>query len=1030
MEKRGMRRGVFVGVWTAVFATALAFMIVLTLVLGYYDSIVTTFFGSVGGGITIPEGAEEIDSQYFKNDTDYSTAAEEALNKRIADEAIVLLRNEEKALPLKSGASVTLFGMASLSGTSTGSGSGEAGHAGESLSASLEAAGFKINAQVLEHYKNNSTAHGNGTGAGGGGDKGDWSLGKEADFPTGALAETFANYGDAAIFVLNRNSGEGGDLARTMDNHGGAHGEHYLELSPSERMTLEGICGSNAFDKVIVLVNTANAMELGFLEEYDVDAALWYAGLGANGIASVGEVLSGKVNPSGRLVDTYVYDNFSAAAMQNFGDYRFLFDGQLSDYSYINYAESIYVGYRYYETRYEDAVMQTPKVGDYEYASTVQYPFGYGLSYTDFVWSNYSAAVDGEEVRVSVDIKNNGAVAGKEVVQIYFQSEYTEYDKKNGIEKAAVNLVAFDKTESIAPGDTVTVEITFPRSDMKVYDSVIEKTYILEAGDYYITAAKNAHEAVNNILAAKGYTPDAGNGDADLAARYQMTETLRCDKGANAEITNLFDDAALDDDVYLTRSNWEVLDGGNAALSDVLCAGAFTTATGQKEGVSNTMGSGGVVGTMEATTGIRDGLKAGGYEASGNPNSKDSYTANRTYGEDNGLELVDLRGIPYDSEEWRLLLNQMKFSEIYELYGHAGYGTIRIDSINKPKTLEYDGPTGINSFVNNTTGYSFPNEISMAATWDTDHLYEEGRMIGNDMIKMSEGKDKVSGWYAPAVNIHRSPFSGRNFEYYSEDPLLSGKLVAQVIRGVQSKGVYVYLKHYALNDQETNRSSNGGVATFSTEQAIREIYLKPFELGVTEGGAKGLMTSNNRIGTRYAKGHYALNTSILRGEWGFRGVVITDYTGNISASLADQILASGGDLIMCSGWNTNTGVLSDYNAEWARALLRQAAHNTLYVQANSLAMNGFVHGAVYDPGFPIYKILLIALWVIVVAACGVWGFFVYRTLAWSQDEWYARKRIGKKGWIIIGCVVGAIVVALVVTFCVWLLPLLQKAFLM
>lgn len=462
----------------------------------------------------------------------------------------------------------------------------------------------------------------------------------------------------------------------------------------------------------------------------------------------------------------------------------------------------------------------------------------------------------------------------------------------------------------------------------------------------------------------------------------------------------------------------------------VLCSGAFTTATGQLAGVSNTMGRSGTVGTMEATAEIRSGLQSGGYEASGNPKPQDSYTANRTYGETNDLELVDLRGVEYDGEEWQLLLNQMKFSEIYELYGHAGYGTIAISSINKPKTLEYDGPTGISSFVNNTTGYSFPNEISMAATWNVDLLYEEGRMIGNDMIKMSGGVDKVSGWYAPAVNIHRTAFSGRNFEYYSEDPVLSGKLVAQVISGVQSKGVYVYMKHYALNDQETNRSSNGGVATFSTEQAIREVYLKPFEMGVTEGGAKGLMTSNNRIGTRYAKGHYALNTAILRGEWGFNGIVITDYTGNISASLADQVLASGGDLIMCSGWNTNTGVLSDFNAEWARALLRQAAHNTLYVQANSLAMNGFVHGAIYDPGFAVYKILLICLWIAVVAFIAVWGFFVYRTLTWSQEKWYARKRISKKGWVIIAVVAGVAIIALLLVFCLWLLPLLQKAFLM
>lgn len=260
--------------------------------------------------------------------------------------------------------------------------------------------------------------------------------------------------------------------------------------------------------------------------------------------------------------------------------------------------------------------------------------------------------------------------------------------------------------------------------------------------------------------------------------------------------------------------------------------------------------------------------------------------------------------------------------------------------------------------------------------------------------------------------------------------MLSGLLVSEVIQGVQSKGVYVYLKHYALNGQETNRAAVGNVSTFATEQTIRELYLKPFELGVREGGAKGIMTSMNRIGYRYASGSYALNTAVLRNEWGFNGIVITDYWGSPAVDRSDQILASGGDLIMCSGWNNQTGVLSDFNAEWARALLRQAAHNVLYVQANSLAMNGFVHGAVYNPGFPVYKIILIAVWVVVVAAIVVWGFFVYRTLTWSQERWYARKRISKRGWIIIGAVVAVILIALIVTFCVWLLPLLQKAFVM
>lgn len=1034
MDKKGMHKSVFIGSWTAVFAAVLAVMVLLTSVTSTYDSVITQFLGSVGGGIKTSGDGAEADPIYFKNDEDYSVQAQEALNRQIADEAVVLLRNEGGKLPItKSGAAVTLFGLAAAGGSSSGTGSGESASAGASLADSLTAAGFSVNGEVLEHYKNNSTAHGKGTAAGGGGDKGDWSLGKEADFPTGALADTFAGYHDAAIFVVTRSGGEGGDLARTMDNHGGAHEESYLQLSPSEEATLKGIKDSGAFDMVVVLVNSANPMELGFLEEYDVDACLWYAGLGANGLYSVGEILAGRVNPSGRMVDTYAYDNFSAPAMQNLGDYRFLFDGALSDYSYTNYAETIYVGYRYYETRYEDAVMGTGNAGGFRYEDTVLYPFGYGQSYTSFTWSNYSATVEDGMVTVGVDVKNDGPMAGKEVVQVYYQSEYTQYDRDNRLEKAAVNLAAFDKTGVIEPGGTEHVEITFPLTDMKSYDAYGEhRTYILEAGEYYITAAKNAHEAVNNILSGKGYSNLVGDGDAAFVQSYTQAETQVCDEaaGKDVKVTNWFDDAVLEPDTYLSRSDWSKMDGGAASsVSDVLGAGALTTATGQQPG-SNTMGASGVMGTVEATEAIRAAITQEGYDASGNPTPIDSYTANRTYSEENGLELVDLRGVDYDAPEWDLLLNQMKFSEIYELFGHAGYGTIAAPTINKPKTLEYDGPTGINSFVNDTKGYSFPNEISVAATWNVDLVLEEGRMIGNDMIKMSEGEYKVSGWYAPAVNIHRTPFSGRNYEYYSEDPVLSGKMVAQVILGVQSKGAYVYMKHYALNDQETNRSTNGQVATFSTEQAIREIYLKPFELGVTQGGAKGIMTSMNRVGTCTAAGNYALVTAVLRNEWGFRGAVITDYTSSLSAAAADQVLAAGGDLIMSSSWNAQQGALSDFNAEWIRACLRDAAHNVLYTQANSLAMNGFAHGAVYDPGFPIYKIILIAAWVLAVGGIAVGGFFVYRTIPWTEERWYGRKRISRKGWITIGCAAAAVVAVILVVFFALVWPELSKALVM
>ena len=1029
---KGLSRPAYVGIWSAVFAVLLAVMIILTTVLQSYDSIITTYLGTVGGGLVTREG--EVDTQYFKTDADYTPENLAAMNMAMAREAIVLLRNERNALPMTMDKPrVTLFGMASTAGSSTGTGSGEAGSTGASLIGALQNAGFTVNEQVVEHYRAKSTAHGIGTAAGGGADKGEWSLGSEAEFPTGALADTFAEYSDAAIFVLNRGCGEGGDLPRTMNNHGGTAEQNYLELSDSERATLEGIRASGKFDRIIVIANTGNPMELGFLEEYDVDAALWYAGLGTVGMDAVGEILAGKVNPSGRLPDTYVYDNLSAPATANQGDYRFLIDGKDSGQAYVNYAEGIYIGYRYYETRYEDVVMGTPNAGDYDYAKTVLFPFGHGLSYTTFAWKNYSMKVSGDRVTVSLDVENTGAVSGRDVVQVYFQSPYTEYDRANRIEKAAVNLVAFGKTGEIAPGKSEHVEISFPLNDMKSYDAYGEhKTYILEAGDYYITAARNAHEAANNILLKKNFQNIVGTGDAANAAVHTVKSTAAVVKSApnGTDVTNQFDAVALDAGTYLSRSNWAVMDAAaGEGLNSLMAATGLTTATGTGSG-SNTMGASGLYGTLEMPKNVQAIYELKGYEASGNPKDIGSYSTEHTYKAENGLELSDLRGVPYDDPTWDKLLDQMKYSEIYELFGHAGYGTIEIKSINKPKTLEYDGPTGINSFVNDTKGYSYPNEISMAATWNDSLVFDEGRLIGNDMIMMSSGTYRVSGWYAPAVNTHRSAFSGRNYEYYSEDPVLSGRMVASVLKGVQSKGAYVYMKHFALNDQETNRSGNGRCATFATEQAIREIYLKPFELGVVDGGATGIMTSNNRVGMTYACASYPMITAVLKNEWDFHGAVITDYTSGVPAEMADQILAAGGNLIMTSAWNNKTGVLTDFNADWARDLLRKAAHDNLYMQANSLVMNGFSHGVAYNPGFPVYKIILYAVWAVVGLFILIRGFFVYRTLTWSAERWENRKRITKKGWITIWCIVGVVLVALVILFFIFIWPELSKALVM
>ena len=891
---------------------------------------------------------------YYSSDFD-SVEALEAHDKEIAEqltgEGAVLLKNDNNTLPLAAGSKVSTLSHSSVDIVTCGTGSADIDTSNApTLKEALEAVGFEVNPVLWDFYttgagKDYVRTPGKGTSLG---DRAAWHINEvpvslygtnvsAANVAAGAditdVRSSFAAYGDAAIVTISRVAGEGADL-----EYGDfADGTNVLALTAEERDMLK--MANEDFDRVIVLINSTNALECDFLNdpEYGVDAALWIGYTGTYGLNAVADILAGNVNPSGRLVDTYCYDNTTAPGLVDYYANQYtnydendtskwysVYNGGLDGNGYyITYQEGIYVGYRYYETRYEDTVMGAANVGDYDYASTVAYPFGYGLSYTTFDWSDFKAAYDAasDSFNVSVKVTNTGSVAGKEVVQVYFQSPYTEYDKQNKIEKASVELCGFDKTELLAPGESEVVTINVPRSELACYDENGAQTYILEAGDYYLTAANDAHAAINNVLAAKGYTAANGmtaNGDETFTFAYTNnttdTETYSISAATGEKITNQLDSADLtyygyDEMNMLSRSDWI---GTWPAKIEIEANEALLTD----------------INPYQSYKGIEG-----------------STTEMPTMGADNGMTLGMMIGKDYDDPDWDKLLDQATFEEMAELVGKGYHNTAMMQSVSKPATTDDNGPQG---FTQTLTGVStchaaYSDENIMAATFNVDLMNEVGVCIGNDMLDLG-----ATGLYGPAMNIHRTAYSGRNFEYYSEDPFLSGKIAAAEVAGIQSKGVYVYIKHFALNDTESNCRC---IATFTSEQAIREVYLKSFETAVTEGGAMCVMNAFARIGGIWSGAHKGLQTNILRGEWGMKGFDLTDFSGNAafanygitmkSFDVAQGLLA-GTDSWDSSAQQWTSELIKIYqgDADIAQAM-RQATHRILYTVANSNAMNGF-----------------------------------------------------------------------------------------
>lgn len=872
-----------------------------------YSDLISVYFNQPTSKVVSAsnETTEHFTSDYASDDEREQALAD--MGTTILREGVTLLKNENGTLPLEATSKISVFGQDSVDSVYGGGGAGSIDTSkAQSLMDAFEQAGFDVNPTLTEFYttgagkdyrKTSTDAYGKGT----------FAVNEvPASAYTDDVEKSFASYNDAAIVVIGRSGSESQDLPTDKL----ASGYTYLQLDDDERAMLK--MASDNFDKVVVLLNTQNPMELADLEDDSIDAVMWIGSLGQTGAGGVAEALNGTVNPSGHLPDTYAYDLKSAPSSANFGSYAIVNGTDRFTSSYMAYAEGIYVGYRYYETRYEDVVLGNEARSNYDYTKQVAYPFGYGLSYTDFTWSDYSMKKADGGFDISVKVTNTGKTAGKDVVQLYMQSPYTDYDKANGIEKASVELVGYAKTDTLKAGASETVTVHVDQESMKTYDSAGEGTYIMDAGDYYLVAGTDAHNALNNILAAKGKTTADGmteNGNAALAAKHtvhsQDNTTYAKSAATDEKISNQFDDVDLttydNSFTYLSRSDWTgswpatYADGKWTASQKFLDALTIDTAQSEPE--------------QKPTT----------------------DTDNPSYGKLNASMLMDT---DYADESWSALIGQMSVKELDQLVRIGDYATKSVSSTQLPATTDKDGPAGISStLVGGESGMGYPSEIVIAATWNSDLAESFGKAIGEDSLAL-----KVAVWYGPACNIHRNPYGGRAFEYFSEDSYLSGAMCAKVVAGAGSKGVVSTVKHFALNDQETNRM---GGAIFANEQTIRQLYLRPFEMSVRDGGATAMMASMNRIGSRWTGGHKGLMTNTLRGEWGFNGFVVTDQASYSVFAYEDlrEGLEAGTDLWL----NTDAGLWKlpdDDMTDGVIANMQRAAHNISYAISRSNAMNG------------------------------------------------------------------------------------------
>lgn len=879
--------------------------------------------------------------------TDETTAEATQLVAQMAEEGIVLLENDG-LLPLAGGSKLNVFGWASTNPCYGGTGSGALNDAYPTVTLlqGLANAGFELNEELEKFYTDYKSDRPKVAMS-----VQDWTLPEpNVSLYTDEMMSNAKSFSDTAMIVITRVGGEGADLptdmAAVVDGswirrqaerngemqgagyYNGSYddtlnqgndwdaGDHFLQLSNREEEMVDLVCAN--FDKVVVVYNGANAFELDWIYDYpQIKGLILCPGTGQSGFNGLGRIVSGAVNPSGRTVDTFVVDMKNTPWWNNFGDFKYTnmsdmdsdassFDPAGASASFVNYVEGIYVGYKFYETAAAEGLIN--------YDDVVQYPFGYGLSYTSFTQEIAGFTVNGDTISMDVLVANTGSVAGKEVVEVYFDPPYTD----GGIEKASANLIAFDKTGLLEPGASESIHFDIAKEELASYDNGIKISgggYILEAGDYTISLRADSHTVLDAVT-----FPQAADIDYSAGRSTDQAAPVNQFTFAQGDVT------------YLSRA------GGFANYDAATAAPAsYEMSAEDKAGFYNKNN----YLTAEATAADED------------PNAQPVTT-----GAKNGLQLKDLRGLDYDDPKWDQLLDQMTLDDMNALISLGGYQTNSVSSIGKVRTNDNDGPASINNNFTGVGSVGFPAGVMIAATWSKDMALAFGESIGKMADEMN-----TSGWYAPAMNIHRTAFAGRNFEYFAEDGLLSGAIAANAVTGAKNHGVYSYMKHFALNDQEGNRNSM--LCTWSNEQAIREIYLKPFEMCVKDAGCEAAMSSFNYIGNRWAGGCSQLLNNVLRDEWGFQGFVETDYFGVYGYMSADQAIRNGCDLMLVA-YQTATNNVQFRETNGAQQAMRTAAKNILYVTVNSRAYTD----ANYEKATatPMWRTALIAADVVAAAA--------------------------------------------------------------